>query len=96
MVYRIVKQLMEQGDGATVQLPGQKPLYEMSGRGHYHFFRCRRCNMMHEVTGCEGLVDQLVPQGFTGRPRPVPLPGISRMVLRPESSWAFPIILPRF
>ena len=63
-VYRILKQLMERGDVATVQLPGQTPLYELSGKGHHHFFRCRRCEQMYEVTGCEGLVDRLVPRGF--------------------------------
>lgn len=63
-VYRLLKQFMERGDVATVQLPGQKPLYELSGKGHHHFFRCRRCERMYEVTGCDGLVDQLVPRGF--------------------------------
>jgi Fur family ferric uptake transcriptional regulator len=64
-VYRILKQLLKRGDVATVQLPGQTPLYELSGKGHRHFFRCRRCEQMYEVTGCEGLVDQLVPSGFS-------------------------------
>lgn len=63
-VYRLLKQFIERGDVATVQLPGQTPLYELSGKGHHHFFRCRRCEQMYEVTGCEGLVDQLVPRGF--------------------------------
>ena len=63
-VYRILKQLLKRGDVATVQLPGQTPLYEPTGKGHHHFFRCRRCRQMYEVTGCEGLVDRLVPRGF--------------------------------
>jgi Fur family ferric uptake transcriptional regulator len=63
-VYRILKQLIERGELATVQLPGQTPLYELSGKGHHHFFRCRRCEQMYEVTGCDGLVDRLVPRGF--------------------------------
>lgn len=64
-VYRLLKQFIERGDVATVQLPGQTPLYELSGKAHHHFFRCRRCEQMYEVTGCEGLVDQLVPRGFS-------------------------------
>jgi Fur family ferric uptake transcriptional regulator len=64
-VYRLLKQFIERGDVATVQLPGHPPLYELSGKGHHHFFRCRRCEQMYEVTGCEGLVDRLVPAGFT-------------------------------
>ena len=63
-VYRIIKQLLKRGDVATVQLPGQTPLYELSGKGHHYFFRCRRCEQIYEVTGCEGLIDQLVPRGF--------------------------------
>jgi Fur family ferric uptake transcriptional regulator len=63
-VYRILKQLMERGDVATVQLPGQTRLYELSEKDHHCFFRCRRCEQMYEVTGCEGLVDRLVPRGF--------------------------------
>ncbi|MBS3822209.1 MAG: transcriptional repressor [Planctomycetes bacterium] len=63
-VYRILKQMMDRGHVATVQLPGQTPLYELSGKGHHHFFRCWQCEQMFEVTGCEGLVDQLVPRGF--------------------------------
>jgi Fur family ferric uptake transcriptional regulator len=63
-VYRILKQLLKRGDVAMVQLPGQTPLYELSGKGHHHFFRCRRCERMYEVKGCEGLMDRLVPRGF--------------------------------
>ncbi len=64
-VYRILKRLQSRGDVVTVQLPGRTPLYELSGKGHHHFFRCRRCEQMYEVTGCDGLVDQLVPRGFS-------------------------------
>ena len=64
-VYRILRQWLERGEIATVQLPGQTPLYELSGKGHHHFFRCRRCERMYEVSGCEGLVEQLVPRGFS-------------------------------
>jgi Fur family ferric uptake transcriptional regulator len=63
-VYRILNQFMEQGSVATVQLPGQTQLYELSGKGHHHFFRCRQCKQMYEITGCDGLVDPLVPRGF--------------------------------
>jgi Fur family ferric uptake transcriptional regulator len=64
-VYRLLKQFIERGDVATVQLPGQTPLYELSGKGHHHFFRCRQCGNMYEVKGCEGLMDRLVPRGFS-------------------------------
>jgi Fur family ferric uptake transcriptional regulator len=82
-VYRTLKQLMEGGEVATVQLPGQTPLYELSGKGHHHFFRCRRCEQMYQVTGCEGLVDQLVPRGFTLEDHDLFLYGLCAACRRP-------------
>jgi len=49
---------------ATVQLPGEVPRYELAGKGHHHFFRCRQCGSMYAVGGCTDLIEGLVPQGF--------------------------------
>jgi Fur family ferric uptake transcriptional regulator len=64
-VYRILKSLLARNDVTTVELPGEPPLYEQTGKKHHHFFRCRRCEQMFEVDGCDSLIDHLVPQGFT-------------------------------
>ncbi len=63
-VYRILKGLLEKQEITAVQLPGEPPLYEQAGKTHHHFFRCRECEQMFEVEGCDGLIDQLVPDGF--------------------------------
>ena len=63
-VYRVVKALQDKGTIVTVQLPGKPPLYELAGKEHHHFFRCRKCGAMTEVSGCSTLLKKLVPKGF--------------------------------
>jgi Fur family ferric uptake transcriptional regulator len=63
-VYRILKGLLEKQEITAVQLPGEPPLYELAGKKHHHFFRCRECEQMFEVEGCDGLIEHLVPRGF--------------------------------
>lgn len=63
-VYRVIKGLLEAGEISPVELPNQAPLYEMSGKNHHHFFRCRRCRKMYEVGGCDDLLKRLLPRGF--------------------------------
>jgi len=63
-VYRVLKQLVPKGDLAVVQLPGEVPLYEVAGKSHHHFFRCRRCGHMYQIEGCESALKPLVPNGF--------------------------------
>jgi Fur family ferric uptake transcriptional regulator len=63
-IYRIIKSLLEKSVIATVQLPGEVPLYELAGKSHHHYFRCRRCGFMYEVNGCTDMLKDLVPRGF--------------------------------
>jgi Fur family ferric uptake transcriptional regulator len=63
-VYRILKVLLEKKVIATVQLPGEVPLYELAGKSHHHYFRCRQCGFMYEVNGCTDMLKDLVPRGF--------------------------------
>jgi Fur family ferric uptake transcriptional regulator len=63
-VYRILKGLLDKDLVATVQLPGEVPLYELAGKNHHHYFRCRKCGSMYEVSGCTRLLKDLVPRGF--------------------------------
>ena len=63
-VYRILKGLLERDTIATVKLPGEVPLYELAGKSHHHYFRCRQCGFMYEVSGCTKLLKGLVPRGF--------------------------------
>ena len=63
-VYRVLKALAAKGQLATVQLPGEVPLYETAGKSHHHFFRCRKCDHMYEIKGCTKALDLLVPAEF--------------------------------
>jgi len=63
-VYRVLKRLVKTGDLAVVQLPGEVPLYEVSGKSHHHFFRCRQCGHMYQIKGCVAALKPLVPRGF--------------------------------
>ncbi len=63
-VYRVLKSMIEKGIADVVQLPGSAPLYEMSGKAHHHFFRCRLCEKMFEIAGCDRFLHKLTPKGF--------------------------------
>jgi len=63
-VYRVLKALTAKGRVAIVQLPGEVPLYEVAGKSHHHFFRCRKCDHMYEIEGCSKVLRHLVPDEF--------------------------------
>ncbi|MDF1836803.1 MAG: transcriptional repressor [Planctomycetota bacterium] len=63
-VYRSLKILVESGDLATVELPGQPARYEASGLDHHHHFHCDDCDRMFDVPGCPSDVHSLAPKGF--------------------------------
>jgi Fur family ferric uptake transcriptional regulator len=61
-VYRNLKALVEEGWLVPVALPGAAPRYEPAGKRHHHHFRCRECDRLYEVEGCEPQVR--APRGF--------------------------------
>lgn len=63
-VYRTVGALVEEGFLTGVEIGGEPARYEVSGRGHHHHFRCRRCLRVFEVDGCLPEVQRLAPSGF--------------------------------
>jgi Fur family ferric uptake transcriptional regulator len=75
-VYRVIKGLLEEDAIAAIQLPGQAPLYELAGKTHHHFFRCRQCEKMYEVKGCDDLLTRLLPRGFRLEEHEVFLKGV--------------------
>ncbi|BBL78599.1 transcriptional repressor [Rubrobacter xylanophilus] len=50
-VYRALRALREEGLVSVVELPGEEPLYESSGRGEHHHFRCRTCGRVLDLPG---------------------------------------------
>ncbi|MBM3464535.1 MAG: transcriptional repressor [Armatimonadetes bacterium] len=63
-VYRTLKGFLEDGTVAPVELPGESLRYETSGKPHHHHFRCRECNRVFELEGCEVQTRGLAPPGF--------------------------------
>jgi Fur family ferric uptake transcriptional regulator len=63
-VYRNLKYLMGEGWIDSVELPGEAPRYEISGKDHHHHFLCRECDQVYEVEGCPGGVRSVTPDGF--------------------------------
>lgn len=63
-VYRTVKALIEQGVIVLIELPGEPPRFEVAGKGHHHYFQCRRCARVFETKACVGDLRRLVPRQF--------------------------------
>jgi Fur family ferric uptake transcriptional regulator len=63
-VYRTVKWLVEEGLAVAINLPGDGPRFELSGKGHHHHFQCNRCGRVFETKACLGDLGRLVPRQF--------------------------------
>jgi Fur family transcriptional regulator, ferric uptake regulator len=63
-VYRNLRHLQEAGSVTTVELPGEPPRYEISGKAHHHHFLCRKCDRVYELDGCPSDVHSVTPSGF--------------------------------
>ena len=64
-VYRTIKRLLDDGYLQQVELPGEAPRYEMSGKGHHHHFRCSNCNKVFDLNGCPREFKSILPKGFS-------------------------------
>ncbi len=63
-VYRCLRDLSQEGEVITVEIPGMPPRYEMAHRGHHHHFQCRGCERLFDISGCPGDLSNLAPPGF--------------------------------
>ncbi|MFZ4573120.1 MAG: Fur family transcriptional regulator [Phycisphaerales bacterium] len=63
-VYRALRALAEAGLVKVVEIPGESPRYEVTGKGHHHHFCCRVCGKVYEIDGCCGHYHDDVPAGF--------------------------------
>ena len=63
-VYRTIKRLIDDGEIAQVELPGEAPRYERAGMSHHHHFRCNACNKVFDLFGCANSFEKCTPQGF--------------------------------
>ncbi len=63
-VYRTVNLLLEEAWLTRVEVPGDTPRYEISGKAHHHHFRCNRCHRVYELPGCSVELKPDLPPGF--------------------------------
>lgn len=63
-VYRTLKALVVDEVLAPVELPGEPPRYEATGKQHHHHFHCRACDRVYELEGCPDGLRSLTPAGF--------------------------------
>ncbi len=63
-VYRTLKGGVEGGWLRQVDLPGEAPRYEPTGKQHHHHFHCRVCDRVYEIEGCPDGLHGLTPPGF--------------------------------
>ena len=64
-VYRIVRRLQEEGEIASVQVPGKSDRYELASvaSSHHHHFHCTACDRYFDIEGCPGGLESLFPTG---------------------------------
>lgn len=82
-VYRTIKRLLEAGQIAPVELPGEPPRYELRSAAdhHHHHFRCDECDTVYDVPGCAKGISALVPRGFQLREHDLVLYGTCKACL---------------
>ena|SRR5436305_11806335 len=75
-VYRTLKSGVADGWLTQVELPGEPPRYESTGKSHHHHFHCRRCDRVYEIEGCLDDLRSLTPPGFALEAHEVVLYGL--------------------
>ena len=80
-VYRTLRILVESGDIAVVEIPGEPPRYE-APKGHHHHFLCKGCGRVFELEGCCGHFAELTPKGFLLQGHELTLMGRCRACLK--------------
>jgi Fur family transcriptional regulator, ferric uptake regulator len=63
-VYRNIKALVEDRWLTAVEIPGDSPRYEISGKKHHHHFQCNDCGKLYELEGCDEQIKPRLPRGF--------------------------------
>ena len=77
-VYRSLKTMMKSGRVRCVEIPGQPPRYEATGKGHHHHFHCRSCKGVFDFEKCVDGLKKLAPPGFRVMDHEIILYGLCR------------------
>ncbi len=82
-IYRNIKQLVEDGFLAEVELMNEPSRYELAGKEHHHHFRCRKCDKVFDLGGCTHEIDRLVPRGYRVEEHQILFYGLCKSCNRP-------------
>jgi Fur family ferric uptake transcriptional regulator len=63
-VYRMLRELGNEGQARYIEVPGVPPHYEITARSHHHFFFCERCKKLLNLMGCPRGLSSLLPAGY--------------------------------
>ena len=63
-IYRAVKDFLDSGLVAEVNLPGDSQRYTTKVEGHFHYFLCRLCDRAFNIDGCPGNLNFQPPKNF--------------------------------
>ena len=74
-VYRNLNALVDEGELASVSLPGESPRFEPATQRHHHHFKCEHCLRVFDVHACPGDLSHLLPAGFEVRSHDLTLYG---------------------
>jgi Fur family transcriptional regulator, ferric uptake regulator len=50
-VYRMLRELGNEGQARYIEVPGAPPHYEITARSHHHFFFCEGCKKLLNLMG---------------------------------------------
>jgi Fe2+ or Zn2+ uptake regulation protein len=75
-VYRFIKALTEDGQLATIQVPGKSAVYEMRGKSPHYHFTCQVCDEVVCMGKQKSEVRRLVPRGYSVSSEQLVLSGV--------------------
>jgi len=64
-VYRFIKALTEDGQLATIQIPGKGAVYEMRSKAPHYHFSCEQCEKVMCMGKESSQIKKLVPKGYS-------------------------------
>ena len=75
-VYRFIKALTEDGQLATILVPGKGAVYELRKKSPHYHFTCERCEEVICMERESAQLKRLVPRGYSLSPEALVLSGV--------------------
>ncbi len=77
-LYRNLKDLVQDQEVRSHNLPGSCPRYEMMSTSHTHHFLCQKCNRLFNIDLCPKEIVSMVPKDFVMLGHYITLTGLCR------------------